>query len=231
MNIVLFNILVLFYAITGLSLTGNEPAVTGKETPEQQIVYNELKTMNSTDVPSYEVFELAYRGYSNLMKKQAFSKNILSIADFSKPSTEKRLWVIDMNTRKILYNDFVAHGRNSGENFAGKFSNTPNSNMSSLGFYITGETYSGKHGLSLYLNGQDPQFNDKARERAIVIHGADYVSPEYIQKYGRLGRSFGCPALSMESYRSIIGTIEQGSCLFIYYPDKEFIKKSMWLNS
>ncbi|HLN54591.1 MAG TPA: murein L,D-transpeptidase catalytic domain family protein [Bacteroidales bacterium] len=231
MTTVLFNILILTNTIFGLFLTENAPVFTRDETPEQQIVYNELISLNSPDVPSYEVFELAYRGYNNLMKKQAFSKNILSIADFSKPSTEKRLWVIDMNTRKILFHDFVAHGRNSGENFAGKFSNSPNSNMSSLGFYITGETYSGKHGLSLYLNGKDPQFNDKARERAIVIHGADYVSQDYIKKYGRLGRSFGCPALSMDSYQSIIGTIEQGSCLFIYYPDEEFVKKSKWLNS
>jgi hypothetical protein len=136
-----------------------------------------------------------------------------------------------MDSKKVLFHDLVAHGRNSGDNFAGKFSNTPNSNMSSLGFYVTGDTYTGKHGLSLYLNGMDPDFNDKARERSIVIHGADYVSQNFIRKYGRLGRSFGCPALSMESYKSIIDTICQGSCLFIYYPDEGFVRQSTVLNS
>jgi hypothetical protein len=197
----------------------------------QRILYDEISVANNTELPSYEVFELAYRGYDNLRKKQGFNKNILTIADFSKPSTEKRLWVIDMDSKKVLFHDLVAHGRNSGDNFAGKFSNTPNSNMSSLGFYVTGDTYTGKHGLSLYLNGMDPDFNDKARERSIVIHGADYVSQNFIRKYGRLGRSFGCPALSMESYKSIIDTICQGSCLFIYYPDEGFVRQSTVLNS
>lgn len=196
-----------------------------------RILYDEISAANNTELPSYEVFELAYRGYDNLKRKQGFTKNILCIADFTRPSTEKRFWVIDMDSKKVLFHDLVAHGKNSGDNFAAKFSNVPNSNMSSLGFYVTGDTYTGRHGLSLYLIGMDPDFNDKAQERAIVIHGADYVSQDFIKKYGRLGRSFGCPALSMESYKSIIDTIQQGSCLFIYYPDEGFVKKSTVLNS
>lgn len=196
--------------------------------PESELLYNDLS--GSGEMPSLEVFSLALRGYTNLKKSNAFSKNILTIADFSRPSTEKRLWVIDMEEKKVLFHELVAHGRNSGDNYAGTFSNTPNSYMSSIGFYVTGETYSGKHGLSLYLDGMDQQFNNNARNRAIVIHGAEYVSSEFIKQHGRLGRSFGCPALSLDCYQRVIELISKGSCLFIYYPDEDFLKKSSVLN-
>lgn len=195
---------------------------------ELELLYNELSATG--EMPSPEVFGLALKGYTNLKKSNAFSKNILTIADFSRPSSEKRLWVIDMESKKVLFHELVAHGRNSGENYAGKFSNTPSSNMSSLGFYVTGETYTGKHGLSLYLDGMDQQFNNNARNRAIVIHGADYVSPDFIKVYGRLGRSFGCPALSLDCYQTVIESISEGSCLFIYYPDEQYLNNSSVLN-
>ena len=193
--------------------------------------YNELATSAvGIRMPSPDVFEMAYKGYITLKGKNGLNRNILTIADFSLPSTEKRLWVFDMDKKEILFNEWVAHGKNSGENYAAKFSNIPHTNMSSIGFYITGDTYSGKHGLSLYLDGQEEEFNSKARERAIVIHGADYVSENFIKAYGRLGRSFGCPALSMDSYKQIIESISRGSCLFIYYPDKTYLKRSTVLN-
>lgn len=230
-SVIFFNLFLLLSAVNGISFTDRVAMSPEMKMPEERNIYNEISALNSSEMPSFEAFEVAYKGYTNLMEKQALRKNILSIADFSMPSTRKRLWVIDMKTRVILFHDFVAHGKNSGMNLAEKFSNNPNSNMSSLGFYVTGETYTGKHGLSLYLNGKDLLFNSKARERAIVIHGADYVSRKFIDKYGHLGRSFGCPAIGMESCKLIIETIREGSCLFIYYPDEEFIKKSTVLNS
>lgn len=205
------------------------PALPVIETiPESELIYNDLS--GTDEMPSFEVFDLAFKGYTNLKRSDAFSKNILTIADFSRPSTEKRLWVIDMEEKIILFHELVAHGRNSGDNYAGTFSNTPESYMSSLGFYVTGETYSGKHGLSLYLDGMDQQFNNNARNRAIVIHGAEYVSAEFIKQHGRLGRSFGCPALSLDCYQTVIELISKGSCLFIYYPDEDFLRKSSVLN-
>jgi hypothetical protein len=193
-------------------------------------LYSELGTGKSVSLPSQEVFSLALKGYSGLKNGERIRKNILTIIDMSLPSTEKRLWVIDMDEKKILFNELVAHGRNTGDNKAGKFSNTPESNMSSLGFYVTGETYTGSNGLSLYLDGMDNNYNDNARKRAIVMHGAAYVSQEYIKKYGRIGRSFGCPALSQEACKPVIDTISDGSCLFIYYPDDDYLKNSRVLN-
>ena len=139
-------------------------------------------------LPSAEVFALALKGYSNLKAIPGnIKKDIITVVDFSLPSTEKSLWVIDLVSKKVLFNDWVAHGRNSGNNYAKKFSNTPSSNASSIGFYVTGRTYTGKHGLSLYLDGKDKGFNDNARARSIVMHGADYVGGDFIKKYGRLG--------------------------------------------
>lgn len=138
--------------------------------------------------------------------------------------------MIDLQNKKILFNDLVAHGKNSGGVYAQNFSNTENTYMSSLGFYLTGNTYHGKHGLSLILEGMDKDYNDNARNRAIVMHGANYVSNDFIKKYGRLGRSFGCPSLPPGIYKKVIDTIRDGSCLFIYYPDKNFLAKSQVLN-
>lgn len=200
------------------------------EIPER-LLYDEIAaSAGETQMPAFDVFRLAHTGYESLEDSEGLGRNILSIVDFSLASTEKRLWVIDMDRKKILFNELVAHGRNSGENFAAKFSNIPESNMSSIGFYVTGDTYTGKHGLSLYLDGRETEFNGRARERAIVIHGADYVSEDFVKTHGRLGRSFGCPALSMASHKSVIETISNGSCLFIYYPDDEYLKKSTYLN-
>lgn len=180
--------------------------------------------------PAYEVFRKAYVGYLNLVRTNKLkNKDILTCIDFSLPSVQKRLWVIDLRNKKNLFHDLVAHGKNSGGNIPDKFSNIVHSNMSSLGFYVTAQTYHGKHGLSLRLAGQEANFNDKAMERAVVMHGADYVNPEICKNLGRLGRSFGCPALSRAIYKEVITTIADGSCLFIYYPDVNYLAQSALL--
>ncbi len=194
-------------------------------------LYQEISAENEMTMPSVEVFSIALKGFNNLKSVPgAVKKHILTIVDFSLPSDKKRLWVIDLKSKKILFHDLVAHGKNSGEVYARKFSNEQSTYMSSLGFYITGGTYQGKHGLSLILDGKDKNFNDNARNRAIVMHGASYVSPDFIRNYGRLGRSFGCPAVSMDIYKKVIAAIRDGSCLFIYYPDHQFLAKSKVLN-
>jgi hypothetical protein len=151
--------------------------------------------------------------------------------DFRKSSNEKRLWVIDLEEKKILFHSLTAHGRNTGNLFAENFSNTPNSNQSSLGFYITGQKYLGKHGISLKLHGIEKGINDMAEARAIVMHGADYVSESHIKKYGRLGRSFGCPAVPMGLHKEIIPFLEGGTCIFIFYPDPNYLGKSEFNNT
>ena len=142
----------------------------------------------------YAVFAKAITGYYNLKDAGRLSKakQILSIVDFNKPSSEKRMWIIDLNAKKLLFNTLVAHGKGSGDNYATSFSNISESNQSSLGFYVTANTYHGKHGLSLKINGMDGAYNSNALNRAVVIHGASYVSHDFVKQHGRLGRSLGC---------------------------------------
>lgn len=164
-----------------------------------------------------EVFRRALTGYHNLKQRKLVSpeKSIISIIDFSKSSRYKRLWVIDLQSKKLLFHSFVAHGQGSGEDKPYAFSNKHNSHQSSLGFYVTAGTYFGKHGLSLKLNGMDAGFNTNALDRAIVIHGADYVSKEFIKDYGRLGRSHGCPAVPQELKEPLIHTIKNKTVVYI----------------
>jgi hypothetical protein len=176
---------------------------------------------------SFEIFNMAIKGYNKIgnIKK----KNVITIIDFSKPSTEKRCFVIDIKNKQILFKCLVAHGKNSGENTADIFSNESGSLKSSLGFFLTAETYIGDHGYSLKLDGLEKGINDKAREREIVIHGADYVSEKFIKDNNRLGRSWGCPALPSELSKQIIDIISDGSCLFIYSPDEYYQKNSKFI--
>lgn len=164
-----------------------------------------------------ELFKKALIGYYNLKKSKQLStgKSIITIIDFSKKSSQKRLWIIDLNKNKLLFHTLVAHGQGSGLDLATNFSDTRSSNQSSLGFYLTSETYIGKHGLSMRLDGLDKGFNSNARARAVVVHGAEYVSQDFINKTGRLGRSHGCPALPKELTSTIINTIKGKTCLFI----------------
>lgn len=180
------------------------------------------------EVTDYEVFSKGLSGYFNLKKTHALSdtKELLTLIDFSKSSKEKRLWVIDLKTKKVIYHTLVAHGRNTGDEYATKFSNTPNSFQSSLGFYVTGSTYIGKHGLSMKLHGTENGINHLAEQRAIVMHGADYVSESYVKKVGRLGRSHGCPAIPMNIYKEIVNDLAGGTVLFIYYPDQTYFASS-----
>ncbi len=183
-------------------------------------------------LPAKNVLEKAITGYTKLERLgKLHLQNALTIIDFSLPSSEKRMWVFDVITGKILYHCYVAHGKNSGEQYAQSFSNKEGSHQSSLGFFVTGTTYTGKHGLSLYLDGQEKNINNLARKREIVIHGADYVSEDFIKQQGHLGRSFGCPALPTKLSTEIIRTIEGGSVLFIYAPDKNYISKSEFINA
>lgn len=181
---------------------------------------------------NFEAFNQAFGGYNMLRRKNIMNNDlILTIIDYSKSSNDERFFVIDIGERKILYKSLVAHGRNSGINYAKSFSNNKCSYMSSIGFFLTDETYYGKHGFSLRLDGLEKNINDNARERAIVIHSAGYVNEEFIKEYGRLGRSHGCPALPCHNYEKIINTIKDKSCLFIYYPDKKYTEESEFVNS
>jgi len=177
-------------------------------------------------------FHMAYKGYTKLLQEGRVNiPDILTIADFSKSSSEKRLYVIDMEEQKILFHTLVAHGRNSGVNYATQFSNKPQSNKSSLGFYLTMGTYFGGNGYSLKLLGLEKGINDKALQRAIVMHGSDYVNTSFGASNGFIGRSFGCPAVPRKQASSIINTIKNGSVLFIYHPNHQYISKSTVLNS
>ncbi|MFN1219731.1 murein L,D-transpeptidase catalytic domain family protein [Chryseobacterium kwangjuense] len=182
---------------------------------------------------NYEVFVKAVTGFENLKKAGLLNQDshLLTICDFSMSSNTKRLWVIDTNERKVLFNSLVAHGKNTGEEFATNFSNTESSLQSSLGFYITDATYQGDNGYSLKLLGMDKGFNDAAYRRAIVMHGADYVSDEFASMHKRIGRSWGCPAVPRALTQSIINTIKGRNCLFIYYPDQKYLSSSEWLKA
>jgi hypothetical protein len=174
-----------------------------------------------------KAFEYAWRGYHNLLKKGAIHKRtVLSICDFSQSSHNKRMYVIDIRHKKLLYRTYVAHGQNSGDEFASSFSNEEDSYKSSLGFYITERTYVGRNGLSLRLAGVDSGYNDMALKRKIVLHGAPYVGERYMQECGNAGTSLGCPALPGDMSGRIIRAVKGGSCLFIYHPTEQYLDNS-----
>lgn len=196
---------------------------------------SQLKQYNNTVVsaqmPNDSVFQLAKIGYEKLKNQGLLgNKNLLTIVDFSLSSKNERLWIFNMEKGTLVHSSLVAHGKNSGEEYAHQFSNTIQSYKSSLGFYITGNTYHGRHGLSLYLEGIEKKFNANARKRAIVMHSANYVSYDFIEKYGRLGRSFGCPSIPIQNHKDIINLLSNKTCLFIYYPDDKYMKESKILN-
>jgi hypothetical protein len=176
---------------------------------------------------SNDAYVFALKGYRNLLKTGNISRSeVLSIVDFSLPSSEKRLFVIDMDNRKLIFNTYVSHGRNSGLEQATRFSNKLNSFQSSLGFYRTGNTYKGEHGYSLRLDGLEQGINDNAFDRGIVIHAANYVNEKYALKKGFIGRSLGCPAVPVKLHRPIIEAIKGGSCLFVFGPDTTYMVQS-----
>jgi L,D-transpeptidase catalytic domain len=209
--------------VSSINVTDFVPSLPSM--PSAVSVYDSLR-LNLAGL-NRRAFEYAQQGFEKL-KEQGVILNdqIISIIDFSLPSTEKRLYVVDLKNYQVLYKTYVAHGRNSGTVMANSFSNSPSSYKSSLGFYKTLGTYIGKHGYSLKLQGLEKGINDKAYDRAIVIHGADYVNPSYIPKLGYIGRSQGCPAVSPREAKPIINTIKDGSCLFIYSPNTSYQQHS-----
>ena len=180
---------------------------------------------------SMQAFEFAYKGYLRLVQKKIISKDHhLTICDFSQSSNNKRLYLVDMFNNKVILNTYVAHGRNSGGEYATRFSNRSKSLQSSLGFYITQNTFYGEHGLSLRLTGLEKGFNDNALRRNIVVHGADYIGDKRLQKNNYMGRSYGCPAIPRKECNAVINKIKNGSCIFIYYPSKNYLQGSKILN-
>src|SRR5512138_2446550 len=206
--------------------------------PEKTSAYNIVKTsitaldsissnffnLLKSDVPKpdFDVFKKAFTGFLDLKAENRVKKNILTIIDFSKSCNLERMWIIDVAKMEVVHLSLVAHGKNSGVEFASHFSNIPSSLQSSIGFYVTGGIFFSNHGMSLTLDGAEPGINDKARERGIIMHGATYVSKEFIRQYGTLGRSFGCPAIPMEGHETIIRLLAGQSCIYIHYPDPQY---------
>jgi len=214
---------------TGESITDPKDSVKNAVPAEFLSLYQQLHLAESG--LSRQAFEYALKGYHLLLDEKKINKiQYLTICDFSQSSSKKRFYIIDMESQQLLVNTFVAHGRNSGSEFANSFSNKPESLQSSLGFYITGGTYIGKHGLSLRVNGMEPGINDNAMERTIVIHGADYVDPARVKSGVFMGRSWGCPAVPKAESAHIISLIKNGTCFFIYHPQKKYIQASKILN-
>jgi hypothetical protein len=206
--------------------TVKRPVESSQWMPAIKSVYDSLH-LNLSGL-SQQAFDYAKRGLSKLIEEgKLLNDSIISIIDFSEPSNKKRLFILDLKNYKVLFNTLVAHGRNTGREVATFFSNQNSSFMSSPGFYITRETYEGKNGFSLKLEGMERGINDNAFERGIVIHGADYVCDAFVNAQGYIGRSQGCPAVPVQVSRPIINTIKDGTCLFIYHPS--YIERSVVL--
>lgn len=225
-KIVLFCLL-LFFPFNRISTRDKEDNFVLSSLPVSELAAGEqfYEEMGLEGTVNFIAFRQAVAGYNRIQDKK---RPILTLIDFSKPSTENRLFVFDMEKKKLLYSSVVSHGRNSGENYATSFSNQSGSYKSSLGFYLTENTYQGKNGYSLILNGLEKGINDKAKERAIVVHGATYANPT-VATSGRLGRSFGCPALPQTLTKPIINTIKDGSVMFIYANNANYLAQSNFL--
>jgi len=218
------------YRISKAVSSMERPAFSDKKAAFIHSIYSSITASGSR--LSEQVFEIAFVGFEKLQAQGKLSQDsILTIIDFSKSSREKRMHVVDLKSGKLVFNSVVAHGRNTGDEFAKSFSNQPNSHKSSLGFYVTGNTYNGSNGFSLILDGVEKGFNDKARERAIVMHGAAYANENVLYNGKRLGRSFGCPALPEHLNKTVIEKIKGGNCLFIFYPDQQYLNNSKLINS
>ena len=245
MKISITSLLVLLSMISLFSFSNHEAVI--KKSTHTVSTTSELigtRTMNASLVHSLyvnlslaskglseEIFSLAYRGFEKINSLGKLNTDsILTIIDFTRSSCEKRMYVLDLKSNELLFESVVAHGRNSGQEFAKSFSNKMNSHQSSLGFYITRNPYMGSNGYSLQLDGIEPGFNDKAMQRAIVIHAANYANESFIHSLGYLGRSYGCPALPNQINTKVINKIKQGNLLFAYYPDEKYLTGSEILN-
>jgi len=221
---------------TAVSAAAKASVASAARARELKAVINQAVLMYSymdleNDGLNEQAFEYAWRGYHNMLKKGLIrKKSVLTICDFSQPSYSQRMYVIDVRHKKLLYRTYVAHGQNSGEDYATSFSNDPDSYKSSLGFYVTKRTYIGRNGLSLRISGVDTGYNDKAAKRNIVLHGSPYVNPQFMSDFGTIGTSQGCPAMPTGISPKIIRTVKNGSCLFIYHPTQEYLEGSVVIN-
>ena len=213
-----------------LLLQGAYPAIAA--VPAFCDINHELSLLNSySQQVSPHVLKLALKAYNCALGQGIVQKqNIFTIIDYSLPSSEKRLWVIDVTHGRVLFHTLVAHGSGSGELEATHFSDTPETHESSLGLFLTGATYFGHDGYSLKIKGLSPGFNDKAEGREIVIHGANYVSEDFVRRTGYLGRSWGCPALPKDMVEPVVNTIKDGTLVFAYYPDPQWLQQSIYLH-
>lgn len=177
-----------------------------------------------------KALQLGLEAYNKARQEGLDSQQILTIIDYTKPSTARRLWVLDLKDNSVLFNEYVAHGQNSGGNYATAFSDRPESLETSLGVFLTESTYQGKHGYSLRVKGLEKGFNDRAEARDIVFHSANYVTAQFAEQHGRLGRSWGCFAVSPAVADSLIHTIKNGTVVFAYYPDPTWLAKSQFLS-
>ena len=224
-----FIVFILFLFLPCTLFLGGKPSDSTPDSAERAAAsdveaYASLyRCMQLEGVVNWKAFRQAVAGYYKIDNRK---REVLTLIDFSRPSTAKRLFVFDMRERKVLFSSVVSHGKNSGDNYATSFSNEYGSYKSSLGFYLTESTYQGKNGYSLILNGLEKGINDRARERAIVMHGAAYADPSVVSRGGRLGRSFGCPAVPQKLSRPIIDAIKGGSVMYIYAETPEYLAHS-----
>lgn len=203
----------------------NKP--TGR--PASTLNYAVQKLSQKAPALNRHVLKMALTAYNKASAKGAVKKPVLTVIDYSLPSNKQRMWIFDVSKAQLLYNTYVAHGKNSGNNVPNHFSNRSQSKETSLGTFVTQDTYMGSKGISLNLQGLEKGFNDNAYNRRVVIHGAWYVEPEFIKRSGHAGRSWGCPSIAQTLAKPVINTIKNGSVVFAYYPDKNYLSRSGYL--
>lgn len=241
-KIVLFLVVTVLFGVNSRAANTKITSSPALKMLEVDSVYNQAKSnfdqfttalyrKTNAKTLSYEAFKQGVIGYLNMVKRNEITiERYLTIIDFSKPSTDERLFIFDVCSQTLVYQSIVSHGRNSGGLYATKFSNTNNSHQSSLGFYKTTSTYhSSKFKLALRLDGLEHS-NNKASIRGVVMHGADYATYDFLKKNGSLGRSYGCPAMPYENFDKVVSLIKHGSCMYIYYPSKSYQRYSKYLN-
>lgn len=223
---------ILLAAITTILSTNVFTATAATVDSERSSLSSVAKEISSkTRNLNPAVLKLAMTAFYNAYNKGVHpAKQILTVIDYSLPSTQKRLWVVDLVQEKVLFTSLCAHGKYSGDNYTTSFSNQPGSLKTSLGLFLTENTYFGRDGYSLKIRGLEPGFNDKAEPRTIVIHGAPYVSEQFASALGRIGRSWGCPAVEKPLAEPIINTIKNGTLVFAYYPDSQYLHQSKFIN-
>ena len=215
---------------TGSWTGGYLALLTSQEVQNAKVFFEKYLSLKEPALKP-EAFRIGLIGFQSLQSRGLIANDsLLTIIDFSLPSSNDRFFVINLRNNRILYKTLVAHGRNSGDLYATRFSNQMQSHESALGFFITGKSYLGGQGYSLQLQGVDTGYNDRSKVRGIVIHAAEYVTHNYVTRYGRLGRSFGCPALPPDLSRPIINLIKDGSVIFSFYPDRTYFDHSVILN-